>query len=66
MNRKIVKLHGTSGSGKTTVARGLMEMGHVSALGPNHNRPEAYKVDIPGWSHPLYVLGPYTAKCGGM
>ncbi len=60
----IVKLHGNSGSGKTTIARMLMRMGTVTPLG-NPKRPEAYRVDL-ALEKPLYVLGPYTNTCGGL
>lgn len=65
----IVKLHGNSGSGKTTIARMLMKLGTVQALGPNPKRPEAYRVDLGpeyGISGPVYLLGPYTNTCGGL
>lgn len=63
----IVKLHGTSGSGKTTVARGLMETGRTETILNSANRkPEAYKTIVPFLKEPLYVLGPYTATCGGL
>jgi thymidylate kinase len=64
----IIKLHGTSGSGKTTVARELMR----SDLNPRHllnaasRKPEAYEVSVPGLKNLLYILGPYTATCGGL
>ena len=61
----IVKLHGNSGSGKTTVARGLMNLGPFTILGPNPKRPSAYRVDA-GLSAPLFILGPYTNTCGGL
>lgn len=62
----IVKLHGNSGSGKTTVARQIMSLGDRIDLGVNPKRPEAYQVVIPYWKRPLFVLGPYTNTCGGL
>ena len=63
----IIKLHGTSGSGKTTVARELFNEGITEIISHKANRkPEAYKVAIPYLQNPLYILGPYTATCGGL
>lgn len=61
----IVRLCGTSGSGKTTVARELMEAAdEVVPIGPV-KRPEVYSVHL-GLAAPLYIIGPYTATCGGV
>lgn len=61
----IVKLHGTSGSGKSTVARLLMEAAKmVNPLGANTNRPEGYM--LTGFKKPLFIIGPYTTTCGGV
>lgn len=63
----IVKLHGNSGSGKTTVARGLMNMAHAFAgFGDKPARPEAYQLMFQNLERPLYILGPYTNTCGGL
>ena len=63
----IIKLHGTSGSGKTTVARELMKDADLvrTILNPASRKPEAYEVR---WlyKNPLFILGPYTATCGGL
>ena len=62
----IVKLHGTSGAGKTTVARDLMKSAvSVTPLG-TARRPEAYMLSMQGFNHPLFVLGAYTSPCGGL
>lgn len=64
----IVKLHGTSGSGKTTVARGLMDLA-ISPVRPIlsvRGKPEAYQMQLPDVHSPLFILGPYTATCGGL
>jgi predicted ABC-type ATPase len=55
----LIKLHGTSGSGKSTVARFLMGLGTVAA----HN--SAYECIIPNFKQPLYILGLYNSACGG-
>lgn len=62
----IIKLHGTSGSGKTTVARELMAAGIVGSIKGVNGKPECYDVHIPGWKKVLFVLGPYNATCGGL
>lgn len=63
----IIKLHGTSGSGKTTIVRELMKQGFsVPLLNGANRKIEAYKTELPYLKEPLYVLGPYTAVCGGM
>jgi len=63
----IIKLHGTSGSGKTTVARELMKGANLvrTILNDASRKPEAYEVR---WIYkqPLFILGPYTATCGGL
>ena len=63
----IIKLHGTSGSGKTTIARELMKQADLvrTILNPASRKPEAYEVR---WlyKNPLFILGPYTTTCGGL
>lgn len=65
--RKLVKLHGTCGSGKTTIARQFMaealSIHPIKVIGAR--RPEAYVLDM-GWELPLYILGPYESVCGGL
>ena len=65
----IIKIHGTSGSGKTTTVRNLMDRAVVKPTplwDVNGRRPEAYEACLPGVQTPVYILGPYTAVCGGM
>lgn len=61
----IVKLHGTSGSGKSSIARGLMAKAKKLYFYGEEKRPQAYELHM-GWKAPLYILGPYTNTCGGM
>ena len=62
----LIKIHGTSGAGKTTIVRDLMESAvDVVPQGPV-KRPEAYKLTLPGVPKPVFVLGPYENTCGGM
>lgn len=63
----IIKLHGTSGSGKTTVARQLIERATSKENLPNiGRRPSGYKLTMPDLKQPLYILGPYETVCGGL
>lgn len=68
MGNKIVKLHGCSGAGKTTVARVLMEMADKVLVieGPKAGRHEAYAVYVAGFDRPVFLLGSYQNACGGM
>lgn len=62
----IVKLHGNSGSGKTTIVREIMALDKgVTPIG-NPNRPEAYEMKLKGLKKSLFILGPYTNTCGGL
>jgi len=63
----IIKLHGTSGSGKTTAVRELMDL--ASSVMPIHygrKKPEAYRLDAGVGTMPTYVLGSYDNTCGGV
>lgn len=63
----LIKIHGTSGAGKTTAVRDIMEYAtEIAPIGPNPKRPEAYKLAMPGILQPVFVLGPYENTCGGM
>ena len=74
----ILDIRGTSGSGKSTVARGLMAMyPNITPLGPEvEKKPEGYECrpdrqglaphDSPLADMPnLYVVGSYKNTCGG-
>lgn len=65
----ILSLRGTSGSGKTTVARKFLTDYPCKAL-PDPNKPKkhwGYQVDLTsqGITQPLYVIGSYQNTCGG-
>lgn len=68
MSYKLIKIHGTSGAGKTTVVNHLMNWSHtvdpIQAEGSN--RIEAYRLRVPEVKDFVYVLGSYANKCGGM
>lgn len=63
----IVKLHGTSGSGKSTVARHLLNQSVIKPTEITNERGKivAYECHIPNMLFPLYILGPYKTACGG-
>lgn len=68
MGNKIVKLHGCSGAGKTTVARSILiganEINEITPEGQKN--PEAYVCHYPDYDVPIVVLGSYKNNCGGM
>jgi len=68
MSYKIVKLHGCSGAGKTTVARALMQSASEITVvtKDGSKKPEAYVCIIAGYDAPVIVLGSYESNCGGM
>jgi hypothetical protein len=60
----IVNIRGTSGSGKTTIVRRIMELcGPPAPLGGTERRPYGYLLAGPGAD--LYVVGSYENVCGG-
>jgi len=66
----IIKIHGTSGSGKTTIIRDLMKMSDpppAECVDLKEGRVEAMILHLPGVMKPVVVLGPYGAsQCGGL
>ena len=62
----IINIRGTSGSGKSTVIRRLMEMAVVR---PTHvdgrKQPLWYDLMHPDHDEPVTVLGHYESDCGG-
>jgi hypothetical protein len=61
----IIKLHGTSGAGKSTIAWTFLKNFPVTMRTNSMGKVEAYQVDLPGFKRPLYILGKYTTQCGG-
>lgn len=57
---KIIKIHGCSGSGKTTAVRELMFSKPMPIIGMN-GKIEAYRLD-----NDIFTLGSYENKCGGV
>lgn len=64
----LVKIHGTSGAGKSTIAFNLLEASVMEPvkMGENPKKPEAYEIRLPNSAIPTYVLGSYENQCGGM
>jgi len=60
----ILKIHGTSGSGKSTIAWTFLKSFPVTMWTNGVGKVEAYEVDA-GLDKPLYILGKYTTQCGG-
>jgi hypothetical protein len=60
----VINVRGTSGSGKSTIVRGIMEKGQVGPIGEGR-KPDGYIVQIPELVRPVYVVGPYVTACGG-
>ncbi len=63
----IVSVRGTNGSGKSTVVRGLMDLGTArpiyGLLGAS--KPEAYELSLDKIEQFVYVIGPYQVPTGG-
>jgi uridine kinase len=67
MANKIIKLHGCSGAGKTTVIRQFMItciLTGEQAAGPN--KILYYRYSHPAITEPIFVLGSYISICGGL
>jgi cytidylate kinase len=63
----LVKLHGTSGAGKSTVARELMSKAtHVRPIKGVNGKIDCYECILPILDKPLFVLGRYITACGGL
>jgi len=66
----IIKIHGTRGSGKTTIIRELMKMSDpvpAECVDLKEDRVEAMILHLPGVMKPVVALGPYgKAHCGGL
>lgn len=64
MDYKIVKIHGCSGAGKTTLVREILRLaGNVYPIRGTSDKVEAYRCVF---NDPVYVLGSYENNCGGM
>lgn len=62
----LIKIHGTSGAGKTTAVRDFMALAHEVIPQGKKDRPEAYELDFHELKDRVYVLGSYENTCGGM
>lgn len=65
---KIVNIRGTSGSGKSTVARAFLDNYPRQELKDADGKIKGYRVDLTseGLNNPLFILGRYTTACGGL
>lgn len=66
MANLIINIRGTSGSGKTTVAREFMRRFDHLNLEGSDGKVRGVRVDVPMFNHPLYLIGKYDNACGGM
>jgi len=62
----IVKLHGTSGSGKSTVAHDIIKTALPVTTCSIRGKIVAYETHLPNVMEPLFIIGPYKTQCGGM
>jgi adenylylsulfate kinase-like enzyme len=61
----IVRLNGTHGSGKSTVARRILKkFPHSVVWSKDGKKHEGYRVHLPG-GKVLHIVGPYQNPCGG-
>ena len=65
MENVIIKIHGCSGAGKTTLVRQFL-IDPIKHMCREDRKVEANQVVIPGVSIPTYILGSYDNNCGGM
>ncbi len=63
----LLSIHGTNGSGKSTIVRELMAEGRTSPIYGilGAIRPEAYRVVLKEIERPVFVIGPYLVGYGG-
>lgn len=68
----VINIRGTSGSGKSTLVHKILEdyetyvtpiMGQLGEW----KRPKitSYRVDMPGFEYPTFIIGKYETQCGG-
>lgn len=64
---KIVNIRGTSGSGKSTIARTFLDHLPHEPLPDSTGKVKGYKVDATaaGLAQPLFIVGRYESACGG-
>lgn len=66
MPRLIINLRGTSGSGKTTVARRLMAAAPSRDVLIEEKKVGVRTMPNQHWKQPLFFIGRYDNVCGGM
>lgn len=65
METRIVKLHGCSGAGKTTLVRNILRMGEHHTC-DYQGREKFTALTITGCALPIFILGSYENNCGGV
>lgn len=66
MANVIINIRGTSGSGKTTVAREFLKRFEHHSLAGSDGKVKGVHVHVPMFNHPLFLIGKYDNVCGGM
>ena len=61
----VINVRGTSGSGKSTIVRGIMAMGATVIPIGEDRKPDGYIVTGPLFKRSTYIVGPYVTACGG-
>jgi len=65
----IIQVRGTSGSGKSTIVRNILELfpqeNVKPIMKPGRKRPIAYRCKHPNASPDVAIIGHYETKCGG-
>ena len=64
MKHCILRISGTFGSGKTTAARDFLAYPHEELRGVD-GKTKGYKIEVPGLTAPVFLLGSYHNTCGG-
>ena len=66
MAKLLINLRGTSGSGKTTVARTFLNNFPNETLRKRDGKVAGVRIDVTGFTYPLFLVGKYDNTCGGM
>lgn len=65
MKHAILRIAGTFGSGKSTAARDFLKYPNTELKASGGKKALGYRIDVPGVSAPVFLLGSYHNACGG-